>query len=121
MIKGVFLLWDFPNKKEGFSNILVGRASITVDRLMNERSDFVDKDENLLLKNLSYFGKVSDVAKSKDCTFFFTLNHGVHVSLLNDVGSYNLCSSASEDCWQQSSNLDNGVADDSRLQLDVSV
>lgn len=65
---------------------------------MNKRPDFVDKNENLLLKNLSDFGKISDIAKSKNGTFFFTLNHGVHVSLLNDVGSDNLCSSTSENC-----------------------
>lgn len=44
LVKRVFIFWYFPNKKEGFSDILISRTSISVNWLVHEGSDFIDKD-----------------------------------------------------------------------------
>lgn len=64
---------------------------------MNDRADFIDKLKDIFFKDLIDLGEFSDVAESKDCTFFSTLKHWVHVTLLNYVFTDDLCSCTTED------------------------
>lgn len=88
---------------------------------MNKGTYLIDEDEDLFLKNFSYFCEISDITKTKDSGFLFTLEHGIHVALLNNVGTDDLSTRTTEDSREQGTNLDDSIADDCRFKFDVCI
>jgi len=66
---------------------------------MDKGTNFVDKHQYFLLKNLSHLSEMSDITKSKNSTFFFTFNHRIHTAFSHNISTNNLSSSTSEDYW----------------------
>lgn len=64
---------------------------------------------------------MADVAESEDRCLLLALDHRVHVSLLDDIGTYDFGTCAPEDYGEQCADLDDGVADDSGLKLGVEI
>lgn len=82
---------------------------------MDERADFVDEDQYFFLEDLGALGEVPDVAEAKDGCFLFAFDHGVHIAGCNYVRADDFCACATEDCGEEGSYLDDGVADNSGL------
>lgn len=82
---------------------------------MDERADFVDKDKNFFLEDLSALGEVPNVTEAKDGCFLFAFDHGVHIPGCDYVRADDFCTCATKDSGEEGSYLDDGVADDSGL------
>lgn len=121
VVQRVLLLRDLPHEQESLADVLVRTATVTVDRLVHQRTDLIHEDEDLLLKDLSNLSEVSDIAKPENRTFFLSLNHRVHVSLLNDIRTDDFSTRAAEDYRQKRTNFDDGITDNSCLQFSIQI
>ena len=62
-----------------------------------------------------------DVTKTENGTLLLSLDHGVHVSLLDDVRTDDFCTRATEYYGQKCSNFDDGIADDRCFEFGIEI
>ena len=117
----VITLRNLPNQQEGLADVLIGRATITIDCLVDDRTDFIDEFQDILFKNLIDLCEFSDITKTKDSAFLFTLEHGVHVAFLDNVLTDNLGACTSEDNTEKGADLDDCIGDNCGLILGVHI
>lgn len=86
---------------------------------MDNRTNFVDKQENVFFKNVVDFGKLSDITKAEDSTLLLSLQHWVHIALLDNVLANDLGTCTSEHDTEKGANLDNGITDYSSLKMGI--
>jgi hypothetical protein len=77
-----------PHQQKSISNILISAALVSIDYLVHDLSDGIDKHHDLLLQHLGGPQEVMDVAKAKYGTLFPAWQHGVQVTLLGHVLCY---------------------------------
>lgn len=88
---------------------------------MDKGADFVHKNQNLFLEDLSYFSEMSYIAKSENSAFLFSFDHRIHFSFLYNVGTNNFSTCTTENSREKCTNFNDSVTNDGGFKLNVAI
>ena len=99
----------FPYKKKSVSDIFVRIPTNSINNLMTNLCNFINKDHDISFKNFSSVSKIPYITKAKDTHNFLPWHHNIQRPIILNILSYKLSSSLPKSYSEKRSNFNNHI------------